>query len=413
MASGTASDFPVRASIEEAAAWIDAHGAPLEGEDVLLAEAAGRVLARDAVAGTDLPPFARASIDGLAVRAVDASGASAYNPVTFRLVPATAAPSPYTGFCLSAGDPVPGGADAIVPLAHIERGPTETCEVIEAVASGSGIERKASHFARGATLLKAGRRLLPYDMGLLAAAGVVRLQAIRRPRVRGFLAAPAGGSPAAPFQDANGPLLRALIERDGGTVAELRQIARDRATVHAALTAAAADVIIVAGGTGRGCDDMSAAALAEAGELAIHGMAVHPGETGGLGRTGAGLPVFLLPGMPAACLWAYEFCAGRMIRRLAGRDPALPFPVREMTTARKIVSSIGMTEVHPVRCSGHDQVEPIASFAEGGLRSAVRADGFVIIAAGSEGVPEGAAVTVHLHATGDRPPADRGVDGTP
>jgi len=86
--------------------------------------------------------------------------------------------------------------------------------------------------------------------------------------------------------------------------------------IRAALVGAGVDIALVIGGTGPGIDDHSAAALAEAGELAIYGLALRPGETTGLGRTVSGMPVVLLPGAPAACLWSYELFAGRAIRRL-------------------------------------------------------------------------------------------------
>jgi molybdopterin molybdotransferase len=156
-------------------------------------------------------------------------------------------------------------------------------------------------------------------------------------------------------------------------------------------------VILLAGGTGPGSDDAAAEALAAAGTLAIHGCALQPGETAGLGRTAAGVPVFLLPGTPVACLWAYEMLAGRAVRRRGGRDPALPFPTLSMTLARKLVSTIGTTEIHPVRRCGRDAVEQAETFSETGLAAASRADGFVIVPAESEGVAEGAVVTVHLY----------------
>jgi len=68
-----------------------------------------------------------------------------------------------------------------------------------------------------------------------------------------------------------------------------------------------------------------------------------------------------------------------------------------MITAGKIVSAIGMTEICPVRRGAGDTVEPVPSFAEAGLMAAVAADGFVIVAAGSEGYPQGARVTAHLY----------------
>jgi hypothetical protein len=96
-------------------------------------------------------------------------------------------------------------------------------------------------------------------------------------------------------------------------------------------------------------------------------------------------------------LWSYELFAGRAIRLLGGRDPGLPFRSRSMITARKIVSSIGMTEICPVCCPIEGEVEPIASFTEIGLMAAVRADGFVIVPETREGYPPGASVNVYLY----------------
>jgi len=388
----------VRTSVADATAWIDAAVAPLTAETIDLAQAAGRVLAQDAAATAALPPSDQAAIDGFALHADETAGASAYNPLGFRLTAGhDAALAPGTATPVSAGDPLPAGADAVVALGHVQPGPSGSGEVIEAVAAEHGVEPRGSRAMPGVTLLEAGRRLHPHDIGLLAAAGIARIPVIRRPRIQCFLPAPTSAGSGAPPADANGPLLQALIERDGGAAVELRRIERDRAAIAQALRAADADLIIVADGTGRGAQDQSAAALAEAGERAMHGVALHPGETAGLGRTAAGVPVLLLPGAPAACLWAYELLAGRAVRRRAGRDPALPFVQREMTTARKIVSAIGMTEIVPVRSLSEDRVEPIASPAMA-VAAAVRPDGFVLIFEGSEGVPAGALVTVHLYA---------------
>jgi molybdopterin molybdotransferase len=78
-----------------------------------------------------------------------------------------------------------------------------------------------------------------------------------------------------------------------------------------------------------------------------------------------------------------------------------------MTTARKIVSRIGMTEVCPVRCVSDDHVEPVASFASAGLGAAALADGFVVIPEGCEGYPEGAIVTVCWFDDRDRSPTNQ------
>jgi molybdopterin molybdotransferase len=391
-----------RTSVEEAIAWIDAQVGRLEAEDVDLAEATGRVLAGDAVSVVDVPAFNRLAVDGIAVRADETIGASPYNPLSFRLVAAGEGLAAAAGVRLSAGDPLPDGADAIVPIEHASLTVPGVCEIVDTVMPGNEIERAGSHIACGATLLTAGRRLCPHDIGLLASAGIAQVPVIRRAKVlviltgRG-LVEPGRSLPPETDYDADGPLLRALIERDGGILTDVRRTDQDRTALRSALAAPGPDIVLVVGSAGHGADDETAAALAEAGELAIRGVALRPGEAAGMGRTATSVPVFLLPGAPVACLWVYEFFAGRAIRHLAGRNPMPPFRSGEMPIARKIVSTIGTTEVCPVRRRSDDRVEPIASFAETGLAAATRADGFVVVPEGSEGFAEGAVVTVYLY----------------
>jgi molybdopterin molybdotransferase len=372
----------MRTSVEIALAWIDESVRRLRPEEVELTDAVGRAVAKDALASIDVPPFDRAAIDGIAVRAEEVTGASAYNPLCLQ---------PCSGTLLSAGDPIPPGCDAIVPLAYIEPDATGGFEVIQEVAAGSGIERRAGQCHSGAVLLKQGQPLIPHHIGLLAEAGVRRVHVVQRPIVRCILL----GRDCRPH-DPNGALLRALIARDGGSASAFDYIGRDFAAIRDALADQLADLIVIVGGTGPGSNDCSAEALAAAGELAIHGIALRPGETAGLGRLTDGVVVCLLPGAPAACLWAYEFLAGRAVRILSGRNPALPFHRRRMTTIRKLVSVIGLTEIIPVRFLGGDRVEPIISFAEIGLAAATRAGGFVVIAEGSEGIAESTLIDVHL-----------------
>jgi molybdopterin molybdotransferase len=280
-----------------------------------------------------------------------------------------------------------------------------TVAIIEPVAPGHDIERRASHAPRGSILIGRGRQLTAIDIGLLAAAGLTRVGVVRKPRVLCLLAeAPAAAGmpqPQALSDDPNGPLLQALIERDGGVLTEQRTVKREQGSLRRALGLPGADLIIVAGATGVPPGDPASAALAEAGTLAIPSVAVRHAEASGLGIA-AGVPVFLLPPAPAACLWSYELFAGRAVRRLGGRSGELPFPRQHLRLTRKIVSELSSMEVRPVRRTSEDWVEPFASIAEGGLRSAADADGFVLVPEGSEGYPHGAAVVVYLYDSYDR-----------
>ena len=384
-----------RRSVDDAVSWIDGNLSPLGPETVPLAEARGRVLAEDVSARVDLPPFDRAAVDGIAVRAEETAGAGAYNPLSFRLVSGDGAVPTDGAVRVSAGDRLPAGLDAVVQFDFAEpRG--GACDIIDPVAPGNGVEPAASSFTRGAVLAAAGRRLMAHDLGLLAAGGLAQVPVVRRPSVDVIVVEPPVLRSGA-IHEANGALLGALIERDGEILCDSRRVLREGGALTAALAAASGDVVLMAGATGPGPDDAAAAALAEAGTLVVHGVALSPGETAGFGRLGQGVPVFLLPGAPAACLAAYEILAGRALRRLGGRDPALPYRSRSMAMARKLVSSIGRMEIAPVRLRPDGLVEPAGSFANSGLAAAAGADGFVVIPEGSEGVAQGAQVTVYLY----------------
>ena len=74
-------------SLDAARAILDASGDPIARiEQIPIERASGRVIARDVVASTDVPPFSRAAMDGYAVHAADTRSATRANPRLLRLV---------------------------------------------------------------------------------------------------------------------------------------------------------------------------------------------------------------------------------------------------------------------------------------------------------------------------------------
>jgi molybdopterin molybdotransferase len=368
-------------SVDAALAWIDSVVCRLGREDAPLHEAAGRILAEEVRAECPIPACDSASVDGFAVAAHETLGASSYYPLSLPLNE------------VASGDALCGETDAVLPLDQGELDGAGHVVIVEALAPGVNVDKQGTVAAAGGLLIPAAALLGPQQIGICAAAGISRLPVVRRPRVRILLPQRTQSGAA----DSNGPMLRSLIKRDGGIVSPCVAVGRSRSALAEALAPAGSDIVLIVGGTGPGRDDEAAPALAAAGELAIHGVALRPGETTGFGRIAGEAPVVLLPGSPPACLWSYELFAGRAIRQFGGRDPGLPYSSRLARTARKIVSSIGMTEICPVRCHPDGSVEPIVSFSEIGLMAAVNADGFVIVPETSEGYPSGAPVNVYLY----------------
>ena len=296
------------------------------------------------------------------------------------------------------GAPLPAGADAVLPAERCElvSGETEAQQLFALgdVAEGKHVGNVGEDIQAGTEVLPAGRILRPQDLGVLSSIGRGEVSVIKKPRVRivitGNELLPSGSEPqGAKITDANGPMLAALVERDGGTVQNPGIVPDDRDVVLAALKSDA-EVILVSGGSSVGQEDHAPTLLAEHGTLGIHGIAMRPSSPTGMGKLGDRL-VFLLPGNPVSCLCAYDFFAGRAIRQLGGLLADWPYVSSTGQLARKLVSTIGRVDYARVNYDPRDQklVEPIAISGASVLSSTTKADGFVVIPADSEGYGEG------------------------
>jgi molybdopterin molybdotransferase len=403
--------FARRSTVAFALAWIDERTQPLTAERVSLWEAAGRILAADVTSPCQVPAFRRSMMDGFAVQAAETLGASEYNRLSLAEVGHAFPGKPYGGTVaagqavrIMTGAPMPSGADAVVPAEQAECVGGQVW-IDASCAVQKNVALPGEDVALGETVLTQGRRLRPQDVGLLSAIGVPTVEVVRRPRVRILISGnellPAGQPPNPPqIADANGPMLAALIERDGGVCVwpeppENYLLPDNPERLTAELTAPGADLILVSGGSSVGEEDLAPVLVARLGELPIHGVAMRPSSPAGMGSVGNSL-VFLLPGNPISCLCAYDFFAGRAIRRLGGLSTAWPYASATKRLTRKLTSQIGRLDYARVRIAGED-AEPLAVGGASVLSSATRGDGFVVIDPDLEGYPAGALVTVHLY----------------
>ena len=399
--------FTQRTEVPSALAWVDAQSAArLPGESIALEQASGRVLFEDVVAPIAVPEFDRAAMDGYALRGNETTGAGDYNPLELPVVGHAWPGRPFDGpvpagaaIRIMTGAPVPHGLDAVVPAEYVTEQDGRIA-ITQAVAPGQHVGRVGEDIASGSTALSAGRRLRPQDVGLVASLGISQLQVVRQPRVRLLVTgnevrAPGSSKGMYEIYDANSMTLRGLLARDGAVLESHQRIGDDPHTIEQALAAPGADVILISGGSSVGAEDHAPRLLEKLGELAIHGVAMRPSSPAGMGRIGNAL-VFLLPGNPVSCLCAYDFFAGRAIRRLGGRPTDWPYPAQRAIVARKIVSQVGRVDYVRVKL-GPEGVEPLALSGASMLSTTTRADGFVVAPAESEGFGPGSEVTVHLY----------------
>ncbi len=377
----------------------------VSAEPVDLGQLFGRVLAEDVVSEVDVPGFERAMMDGFAVQAADTLGASLYNKLPLCMIGTILPGSQFSGVISSGqamkimtGAAMPAGADAVLPVEQTDCEAAQVSAIAE-VSPGKHVGRRGEDIARGSVVLRAGRRIRPQDVGVLSSIGVARASVVRSPRVRivitGNELLPAGSKPTGNLiTDANGPMVAALVSRDGGLPIHPGIVADDPDAILAAMQGDA-DVVLVSGGSSVGQEDHAPNLLARHGELAIHGVAMRPSSPAGMG-TMANHLVFLLPGNPVSCLCAYDFFAGRAIRRMAGLPEDFPYVTAWLPLRRKLVSTVGRVDYARVRIVD-GAVEPIAISGASILSSTTRADGFVIIPEDSEGYPAKAEVLVWLY----------------
>jgi molybdopterin molybdotransferase len=347
-------------------AAVDLDVKPVTPRSLDVSAALGRVLAADAVAPAR-PSAPLALLDGWALNADDTLGAGGYAPVPLVIVPQR----------VEAGQAMPAGTNSVAPLDAVKVG-GGCAEALATVNPGDGVLPAGGDSDPAIPLRRAGERLRATDLAAFAAAGLARVT-VREPRVR---VVPLRGSR---IVAAAARTIAGDIERRGGA-ARLDDSGRDFGGV---LAAESADAVVALGGTGSGRNDASAQTLAREGRLAVHGMALTPGETAALGFADT-RPVLLLPGRLDAALSVWLTVGRHMLDRLAAATTKDHEPAETLTLARKVTSTVGLTELVPVRRNG-DGAEPLASKYLP-LSSLSRSDGWILVPADSEGYSAGAPV---------------------
>ncbi len=399
---------PIRDTIplEEARAILLGAAHPImRVETVGLEQADGRVLAREVVAGQDVPPFSRAAMDGFAVVAADTFGAGQYSPKTLRLLetvytgqvptrPVTA------GGCteIATGAPMPEGADAIVMVEDTEKSEDGQVRVFSPVYPGRHVGRQGADIRAGQALLAAGDLLTPSRIGAVAALGRDTVDVFARPRVAilstGNEIVPPG-RPLSPghIYDINRFTLGAIVAEHGGVPVPQPTPADTIDDLNRALDGVrGADLVIFSGGSSVGERDLMLDAVAARGEILFHGVAVKPGKPTLFGVID-GTPVLGMPGYPTSCLSNSYMLVVPLLRRIA----RLPEAVRRTVTlpaGQRIVSTTGRHQFYTVRVQ--DGMAMPAFKQSGDITSMSQADGYIEIPAQTDIVEKGQMVDVIL-----------------
>jgi molybdopterin molybdotransferase len=315
-------------SLDDALALVLAHVSPLPDEQVGVDAAAGRVLAADAVAPIDLPPFRSSAMDGYAVRATDTPG-------SLRVAGQSAAGHPWAApfdageaIAISTGAVVPDDADAVVPVERTRR--DGAWVEVEHVAPGENVRPRGGDITAGDTVVSAGTTCGPAQLGALAAVGLVSVRCGRRPRVAVLatgseLRRPGEALGPGEIYESNTVMLAAQLRRAGADAEVHGAVADDAAATRAALERGLeADVLITSGGVSVGEHDLVRGLLAELGVVEVFWrVAVKPGKPVAFSTRGSTL-VFGLPGNPVSSFVGFELLVRPALAALQGSSEPRP-----------------------------------------------------------------------------------------
>ncbi|GGD67196.1 molybdopterin molybdotransferase MoeA [Microbacterium murale] len=379
--------------------------------------ASGRVLAADVRSPITVPPFRNSQMDGYAVRAADLESAAADAPATLRIgttsaagdavhehVPGTAAP-------VMTGAPIPSGADAVVPI-EIADPPrfigigTETGEssadttvrFYAPVQAGAFVREAGADLAAGSTILPAGTRLGPAQLGSLASAGVTEVRVRARPVVLLLstgheLRAPGDELEPGQIYDANTASLTAAME-DSGAIVQVAFAPDDASAVlHAIAQHPDADLIVTTGGVSAGAFEVVRDALEPAG-VRFGKVAMQPGGPQGLGTARLherAVPVIAFPGNPVSALLSFEMFLRPILRRSAGLDPCRR--VQRAPLAEALSSPREKHQIRRGRLRADGSVE-VGAPGSHLLHDYARATVLVHVPIGVDALPAGAEVEV-------------------
>ena len=307
---------------------------PLADTEILPAEAAlGRVLARDLVSRVSVPPLDNAAMDGYCLRLADWS-VEAWLPVSQR-IPAGSVGQPLAAGSAArifTGAPVPPGADVVVMQEDTESG-DGTVRISRQPRAGEHIRRAGEDIRDGQTVLAAGTRLGPAQLGVAASVGAAELQVYRRLRVAVFfpgdeIVMPGQPLPPGRIYNSNRATLLALLGRLGVEVVDLGQVPDRLEATVAVLERAGreADVVITTGGVSVGEEDHVKAAVERLGRLDMWKVAMKPGKPLAYGRVGekGGVDFVGLPGNPVSAYVVYTLFVRPFLLARMGALPAPP-----------------------------------------------------------------------------------------
>jgi len=377
-------------------AFLEALVTPLQTtRTVALADALDQILAGDVISPIDVPPHDNSAMDGYAF---DGAVLGSAGPVQLTVVGTAMAGAAWRGNVgpgecvrIMTGAVMPSGLDTVVPQELIRANNDGIAFAADRLRAGDNRRLQGEDLKIGLPALRAGSRIGPAALGLLASLGITEVSVVRRLKVAFFSTgdeilslgeAPREGA----VYDSNRYTLMGLLRRMGVDTLDLGLVPDDPDALREAFEAATqqADTVITSGGVSVGeADHTKAVMRAMAGEnsIAFWRVAMRPGRPMAVGRIGDKV-VFGLPGNPVAVMVTFlAFVRPALLRMMGCTVTALP--QLRAHSAASIRKKPGRTEyqrgIVGYASDGRLEVHTTGQQGSGVLRSMVEANGLIVL----------------------------------
>jgi molybdopterin molybdotransferase len=374
-------------------------------EQVPVAEAAGRVLAADAVSAINIPNADISAMDGYALPAAAAAGSQ------WQLMGEAVAGKAFVGEVpdngcvrIMTGAVVPAACCCVVLQENVradDKGITLNADIGER----ANIRYTGEEVAAGDTVLLAGRILRDADVMLLAALGFAQVPVYRKIKVAIMSTGNELHEPgthisgADQIYDSNRHTLMARLQKLPVEVIDLGCVQDDLEGVLHTLDQAAhmADVVISSGGVSVGDYDFMREAVIRLGAIHHYKVAIKPGKPFVFGRMFKTW-YFGLPGNPVSGFVGFDVFLKAALWQLCGAVE-IPEPLRfNAILAQPLKKSPGRTDFQRAiiqqQPDGTWLAEPAGAQDSHRVWGVSRANAYVILAPESGNLPAGASVTV-------------------
>ena len=400
-------------SVEEALERVLSYVSILDSEEKPILQCLGQVLDEDVISKIDIPPADNSAMDGYAIRAEDAAGASPLSPVYLNVIGEVKAGDiakedvgALSALRIMTGAPIPRGADSVVQFEDTDEAlrrerPPFQIGILHQVTKGQNVRRSGEDIASGQLVLKRGTVLRPAEIGVLASLGRETAHVIRRPLVAILatgdeLVALGKPLPEGKIYNSNSFSIAAQVLRYGG-IPQVMGIASDRIKdiTDKLKGALSADMLLTSGGVSMGNYDVVKEVLAEQGEISFWTVRMKPGKPLAFG-TIKGIPHLGLPGNPVSSMITFELFARPAILKMMGKNN-FSKPTIEATLDGRIINTDGRRIFARAIVSreGDSYVARVTGPQGSGiLTSMSRANGLVIVPEDIDAVEQGEKVKV-------------------